>query len=90
MPPDTRTTLRRKLTPPQLARQYGVSTDKVLGWIRSGELRAVNVATRPDGRPRWVIDAADLLAFERQRQARPRSPAAPRRRPKSAGVIEYF
>jgi excisionase family DNA binding protein len=31
------------LTPPQVARRYGVSPDTVRGWIASGELRAVSV-----------------------------------------------
>jgi hypothetical protein len=33
------------LTPPQLARENGVSPDKVHAWIRSGKLQAINVAT---------------------------------------------
>jgi excisionase family DNA binding protein len=80
---------RDKLTPPEVARLWGVSPDKVLGWIRSGELRAVNGATSAKGRPRWLIDRADLAAFEAARSARP-TPPAPRRRKATAGVIEFF
>jgi hypothetical protein len=87
MPPDTLP--RRNLTPPQLARRYGVSADKVLAWIRSGELRAVNAATRPTGRPRRVIDPGDVVAFEQRRAARP-TEATTRRRSKQADVIEFF
>ncbi len=79
-----------KLTPPEVARRFGVSPDKVLIWIRNGELRAVNVATTPNGCPRFAIDAADLASFEQLRAAQTRPAAAPRRRKAAAGVIEYF
>jgi hypothetical protein len=78
------------LTPPQVARRHGVSPDKVLGWIHSGELRAINVAARRGGRPRWRIDPADLVVFEQARSAVPRAAARPKRRRQVAGVIEYF
>jgi excisionase family DNA binding protein len=80
---------RTKITPTEVARRWGISRDKVLCWIRSGELRAMNAATRPRCRPRWLIDLADLAAFEQARAARP-APASPRRCRKTPGVIEYF
>jgi len=93
MPVNTALTARsaqpRALTPPQIAQRYGVKADKVLVWIRSGELRAVNVAARPTGRPRWRITEADLVIFENRRTARPPAPAARRRR-KDPSVIEFF
>jgi excisionase family DNA binding protein len=76
------------LTPPEVARRLRVNPDKVLRWIRSGELRAVNLAAGPAGRPRWRVDAADLAVFDARRSARP-APAA-RRRKRPAEVIEYF
>jgi hypothetical protein len=77
-----------KLTPPAVARRYGVSPDKVLTWIRLGELRGVNIATNPSGRPRYVVDEADLAAFEHRRAVH-RTQAPPRRR-RAANVIEFF
>ena len=77
------------LTPPQVAKRYGVSEEKVIGWVRRGELRALNLATRRTGRPRWKIAYADLLAFESARAAVPAPPICRRRR-KSSDVIEYF
>jgi excisionase family DNA binding protein len=79
---------RIKLTPPQLARRLGVKPDKILTWIRTGELRAVNLATRRDGRPRWLIDEADIAVFEASRQAQPGRARQRRARPSS--VKNYF
>jgi excisionase family DNA binding protein len=35
------------LTVRQVAEKYGVSQQTVLGWIRSGQLRAINVVGTP-------------------------------------------
>lgn len=67
-------------TPPQLARRYGVHPLKVLGWIRNGELRAINVAANRSGRPRWRITPAAIEDFEAGRAAVPLPP--PRRQPR--------
>ncbi len=61
-------TVKQKLRPREVAREYGVSVDKVLAWIRSGELRAINAATSQVGRPRFLISRADLAAFEQSRE----------------------
>lgn len=84
------TVTHTKLTPPELAAQLGVSVDKILTWIHSGELRAVNLATRLGGRPRFRIDPADVAEFENRRVARPipKTPK-PRRRP-CHDLIEFF
>jgi hypothetical protein len=62
---------RRKLTVPQLAREWGVSTQKIVGFIRRGELRAVNLASHRSTRPRYAIDIDDIASFERARQVVP-------------------
>jgi excisionase family DNA binding protein len=59
------------LTPPQLAKQLGVSPEKVLTWIRSGELPGVNVAERLTGRPRWRISPEALEQFLKRRESSP-------------------
>jgi transposase len=66
----TTATLSRKLTPPELAKRYGVEPSKVIAWIKAGELRAVNIATKATGRPRYIIDEQDVAAFEEQRAAK--------------------
>lgn len=84
------TATRTKITPPQLARQWGVSPETIIAWIRSGELRAVNAAVRVGGRPRYLIDQADVVIFE-ARRAVVAPTKSPRRRPRIAtGVIEFF
>lgn len=80
----------RYLTPADVAQRYGVSEDKVAFWIRAGELRAINLATRRTGRPRWKIAPADLVIFESGRAATPVESSPRRRRQQPPGVIEFF
>ncbi len=62
---------RRKLTPPMIARTWGIDVKKVIAWITSGELRAINGATHPGQRPRFLVDVDDLKTFEAARAVRP-------------------
>ena len=72
------------LTPSDIARSRGINVAKPLGWIKSGELKAVNVATNRDGKlPRWRISPADLEAFDAARAAVPR-PVPTRRKQRAA------
>lgn len=77
------------LTPPELAKRWRVSPDKILSMIGRGDLAAFNVASNPAGRPRWRIRMADVEAFETGRAAAPREPKRRRRR-KVGQVTEYF
>ena len=52
---------------------------KVLRWIKSGELAAINLATAAAGRPVWRIGQKALEAFLDARQAQPPAPKARRR-----------
>jgi hypothetical protein len=88
-----RTTLqpaRTKFTVPQLARQWGLDPHKVITWIRSGELRAINGAKDPNScRPRFLIDVADIRAFEEAREVIPACPP-PRARHRRRTVKQYI
>ena len=85
------TTNRCKVTPPALAKSWGISVDKVLTWIRSGELRAIDASTRHGGRPRYLIDPVDVEAFEAKRTVQPQVPHTRRgRRPRDGSVTEFF
>jgi hypothetical protein len=77
----------RGLTISDLARRYRVKRGKVLGWIRRGELAAVNTAD-PLCRPRYVVTAEQLADFERRRTDTPAKPT-PRRR-KRTTLVDYF
>jgi excisionase family DNA binding protein len=73
-----------------LCERYGVGEHTVLGWIRSGELRAVNVGRRPGARkPRWRITQEALSAFELARTLAPVLPRTRRKR-RPADVIEFY
>lgn len=68
-------------TAPEVAERLRVGHEKVLAWIRSGQLVATNVATRPDARPRWVVSEAELQRFLDSRSSQPALPVkTPRRR----------
>ena len=79
-----------KFTPPQLARRLRVSPDKILTWIKAGELRAVNIGTNPRGRPRYLIDLKDVESFEARRSVGKPASAPRRRKRASDDVIEFF
>ncbi len=76
-------------TPPELARMLGIAPDKVLSWIRAGELRAVDLSENRGKRPRWRISRESLDEFLKRRAATP--PPKPRRRRKpDANVTQYY
>lgn len=83
-------TSRCKLTPPEVARRWGIAADKVIGWIRSGELQAIDASARRGGRPRYLIDVGDLKVFEQARRVQPPAHVAPRRRRRDENVIKFF
>ena len=63
----------RGLTPNQLAQRYGVSAHKVIAWIYSGELRAIDVASADSSKPRYRILPEDMAAFEASRATKGRA-----------------
>lgn len=79
---------RKKLTPPEVARLLGVAVGKVHFWIHTGELVAVDLATKQGCSPRFKIDVEDLAAFERSRRVVPPPPKPPRRR-RAASIKQY-
>jgi hypothetical protein len=84
-PPET---LGRGYTVAEVARRYRVGQDKVRGWIRRGELAAINTATVLCGKPRWVITPDALAVFEKRRATGP-APKQKRRR-RQPEVIDFF
>ncbi len=76
------------LTVPELARFLRVGEDTIRGWIRRGELAAINTAS-PLGKPRFVVLPHHLVAFEASRQVVPAAKKATRRR-KRTTEIDYY
>lgn len=73
-----------------LCKRYSVSEHTVLGWITSGELRAINVGRKSGAKkPRWRITEQALAAFE---QVRTPTPALQRgrRKQRQGDVIEFY
>jgi hypothetical protein len=85
------------LNPAQVAEMWGVSHDKVLEFIRTGELEAFNVASKKSRRPQFKIPLAALQAFQERRSGRdparslppPPSRRSPRK-PSSPATRDYF
>lgn len=81
-------TERQFFSPPEVGKLLGVDANKVIGWIRSGELPAINAATTLCGaRPRYRVSREALEAFQRRRAVVP-SVRPPRR--KKGGDLSRF
>ena len=72
-----------------IAERFGVDRAKVLAWIGRGELRAVNVADKIGGRPRYRVTLDAILAFEAALSTVP-LPKVSRRRAKAGWTPQYF
>ncbi len=81
---------RQKITPVEYAARLGVDPHKILAWIRSGELHAINAATSQAGRSRFLIDERDIELFERRRATDGPVQAPRRRRVKNPEITEFF
>ena len=81
---------RRTRSVPHYASELGVAQKKVTGWIKSGQLRAINLAQELDDRPRYAIDVVDIEAFERSREIVPSAGPTTRKLRKSAGAAKDF
>ena len=64
----------------EIRERYGVGEHTVLGWIRNGELKAIDVSRSKGGRPKWRITQAALDQFESARGSAPAAPAPKRKR----------
>ena len=84
----------RALTVADLCKRYSVTPNTVLAWIRSGSLRAVNVArSASKRRPTWRITAEALAEFENARTPKPPTTATRkpcRKLPERPGFIKFY
>lgn len=78
-------------TPPQVAKRWHCTPERVLQLIRAGRLRAFTLSPASSRRPRWRITEDAVAEFERgdnRATPAPAKPAPRRRRP--ADYIEFF
>jgi hypothetical protein len=79
----------RGFTVAELRRRWRIGVDKILGFIRRGELIAVNVRTSRCGRAQYRITPDAVRAFEESRSSKP--PRKPqRRRPHQRPAVDYI
>jgi hypothetical protein len=76
------------MRPREVARLLRVSVTKIIGWIKSGKLRAINTASVQCGKPRYVILPRHLAEFEQRMSAVP-PPKQSQRRRRQAGRDYY-
>lgn len=77
------------LTSSELAKILRVSRDKVMGWIRRGQLTAINVSE--GARPRYRVSRESLEEFLKVREVQPPPSRTKRRqsqRPPEGGPID--
>ena len=82
--------MTKTVTPSVVAERYGCKPETVIGWIRAGELRAIDVSSKGSKKPRFRIDEADLAAFEAGRVVGQKPTKKPRRRKPENKVIRFF
>lgn len=84
---------RKWRTPPDIAADLGCKPESVIGWIRRGELDAVDVSSRPgSGRPRFRVSEEALQEFLARRSVQPPPKRSVRRklRDDDVNVIEFY
>jgi hypothetical protein len=76
-------------TPPAIAKALGIKPERVVSMIRSGEIQAVNLASRGSRRPRFRVSEESLQAFLAGRAVVPPTPSPTHRQRRYSGK-EYF
>lgn len=80
--------LPRFFSPPEIADSLGIDPAKVISWIRSGRLRAVNVSEGAR-RARWKVSPEALAAFFTSREPNAPTPR-PKRRRRDPAEVDYL
>jgi|GEM_PF-3527680 len=81
---------RQFQTVPQVAEMLGVGPNKILGWIRTGDIVATDLSQSQNARPRWHIATAEVDRFVAARRSVPATTPIPvsHRKPKSS-IVEF-
>lgn len=72
-----------------LCERFAIGEHTILGWIKRGELKAINVSRKQGGRPKWRITEEALAAFEQLRTPTP-TPSQTRRKRQSDTVTKFY
>jgi len=79
------------LTPSQVAERWSCSTERVLGLIHGGHLKAFSISNPGSKRPRYRISESAVKEFEDAASTQPPpKPKRPQKKPKSDHVIEFY
>lgn len=83
-------TEKKKLTPDEVAKEWGIPRSRVISWINNGELPAADasVKRKAGGKPRYLIDRKDLEDFWNSRLKSPVQKPA-RRAKRKKDYIEF-
>jgi hypothetical protein len=76
------------LKPREVAKLLRVGVGKILTWIRTGRLGAINTSSAKCGKPRYVVLPLHLQQFAEQRSATP--PPKPVRRRRIRPVRDFY
>lgn len=64
----------RYVTPSEIAERFACKPETVVGWIKSGELLAIDIARHGSMKPRYRVSPEALATFELVRSVVPRAP----------------
>lgn len=78
------------ISPTQFAKERRLGVHKVLGFIASGELDAVDCRNAGSCRPLWRIPQTAIEKFESRRSAQPRPKTQRRRKRPNEATGETF
>ena len=81
----------KSLTIQQIAEYLQTTEETILGFVRRGDLAAININLKPDAqRPRWRIEPGEFRRFllRSRHQSVPATPA--RKRAKHTAKKDYF
>jgi len=82
---------KKSFTLAEVATRWSCSHSTALAHVRSGELHAIDISTKPEGRSHYIVPAESLEAFESRRTvAAPSPPAKRRAKIKRRDVIEFI
>ena len=79
------------MTAKEVAERLQVKSDRVRGWIRSGQLRGIDLSSNPGtGKPRFRVSQSDLEQFLTNRKVLVQEKPQRRGKQSNPDVIDFF